>query len=278
MKKALLLFGIAGSLILGTWFCANVGEAHTKEKLKWNSSWKYATFSLTHENTAYLWHSSQEDKKNITVCVNAGHGCPKGTSRYTYSHPNKTGKVTGGSNAKGAVKSVSCSGGTTCRGGVSEATANLRVAKKIKKLLLDNGYDVLMIRSNNHSGLDNIARTVLANQYADCHIAIHYDSTTSNKGFFYIGVPAISSYRNMEPVKSHWKQHEKLGKQLLKGVKKSGVKIYSGGTMKIDLTQTSYSTVPSVDVEVGDRGSDLSSTTQLKIAQGLLKGVKMFFS
>ena len=37
--------------------------------------------------------------------------------------------------------------------------------------------------------LDNIARTVFANNNADYHIALHYDSTSSNKGAFYISVP-----------------------------------------------------------------------------------------
>ena len=56
----------------------------------------------------------------------------------------------------------------------------------------------------------------------------------------------------MYPVSKNWKKHNKLGKNLVWGMKKAGVKIYGSGSMAIDLTQTSYSTIASVDLEVGD--------------------------
>ena len=60
---------------------------------------------------------------------------------------------------------------------------------------------VLMIRESDDVQLDNIARTVIANNTSDCHIALHWDSTTNNKGAFYMSVPSNQSYRNMEPVR-----------------------------------------------------------------------------
>ena len=42
-----------------------------------------------------------------------------------------------------------------------------------------------MIRESADVQLDNIARTVIANNASDCHIALHWDSTTNNKGAFY---------------------------------------------------------------------------------------------
>ena len=47
--------------------------------------------------------------------------------------------------------------------------------------------------------------------------------------------------------------------------------------MEIDLTQTSYSTVPSVDIEVGDKASDISKETQTKVADGITKGIAQYF-
>ena len=117
----------------------------------------------------------------------------------------------------------------------------------------------------------------MANKNADCHIAIHFDSTASNKGAFYISVPNVRSYRNMQPVKSHWRQHNRLGSDLVKGLRSSGVKIFGGGSMGIDLTQTSYSTVPSVDIEVGDKATSTSDKNLNKIANGLLKGIKRYY-
>ena len=43
-----------------------------------------------------------------------------------------------------------------------------------------------MIRDSEDVQLDNIARTVMANENANCHVAIHYDSTESDKGAFFI--------------------------------------------------------------------------------------------
>lgn len=48
-----------------------------------------------------------------------------------------------------------------------------------------------MIRESDDVQLDNVARTVIANNAADCHIALHWDSTSSNKGAFYMSVPNV---------------------------------------------------------------------------------------
>ena len=49
------------------------------------------------------------------------------------------------------------------------------------------------------------------------------------------------------------------------------------GSMEMDLTQTSYSTIPSVDIELGDKASDHSGATLETLANGLLAGVNTFF-
>ena len=153
----------------------------------------------------------------------------------------------------------------------------LKEAMILKEKLLAAGYDVLMIRESSDVQLDNIARTVIANNMADCHIAIHWDSTSSNKGAFYMSVPNVASYRAMEPVASHWQEHNRLGDSLISGLQSNGVKIFSGGSMEMDLTQTSYSTIPSVDIELGDKVSDHSEGTLSQLATGLLAGINQFF-
>jgi len=244
----------------------------------WKKSWKYAKNSKIHSDPVMLYYSgvSKKKRRNVVVAINAGHGCKGGSSKRTLCHPNGSRKVTGGSTAAGSKYATAINSGTSLRG-CSEAAANLRVANKLKSKLLANGFDVLMIRQNANTQLDNIARTVMANKNADCHIAIHFDSTSSNKGAFYISVPNVRSYRNMQPVKSHWRQHNRLGSDLVKGLRSSGVKIFGGGSMGIDLTQTSYSTVPSVDIEVGDRATSTSDKNLNKIANGLLKGIKRYY-
>ncbi len=250
--------------------------ASGNETVTLNPSWKYAEFSAINSGAATLYRASG-NRKNRTVCVNAGHGTSGGGNYKTLSHPDGTPKVTGGTNAEGAVKSTSISSGMEFSDGTPESRVTLKEAMILKNKLLAAGYDVLMIRESDDVQLDNIARTVMANNMADCHIALHWDSTTSDKGAFYMSVPNISSYRNMEPVASHWQEHHRLGESLISGLSSQGVKIFSGGSMEMDLTQTSYSTVPSVDIELGDKVSDHSDAKLEVLADGLLAGINQFF-
>lgn len=245
--------------------------------LVWKTSWKYATDSKIHTDCPVLYYALDSKKNGHTVVVNAGHGTKGGESKLTKCHPDGTPKVTGGSTKAGVTHTTSINSGTTIKG-KSEASLNLKIAKRLRNSLLSEGYNVLMIRQSDDMQLDNIARTVYANQYGDAHISIHYDSTTNNKGAFYTGVPDIRSYRNMKPVKDHWKSHENLGKNLISGLKRSHVKIFSSGRFAIDLTQTSYSTIPSVDLEVGDKGSSISTRTHKKIVNGIVEGLNLFFT
>ena len=46
----------------------------------------------------------------------------------------------------------------------------------------------------------------------------------------------------------------------------------------MDLTQTSYSTVPSVDIELGDKASDHSQAALKQLADGLAAGIDQYFA
>lgn len=247
------------------------------EAVKLNSDWRYAEFSKINSGAAVMYRSEASNRKGKVVCVNAGHGTSGGSSVKTQCHPDGTPKVTGGTTAAGATTAVAVSGGMQFSDGTPEAKVTLAMAITLKDKLLANGYDVLMIRESDDVQLDNIARTVIANNKADCHIALHWDSTTSDKGAFYMSVPNVSSYRNMEPVASTWQKHHALGDSLIAGLRGAGVKIFSGGTMEMDLTQTSYSTVASVDIELGDKASDHSAATLDKLAVALVNGLDQYF-
>ena len=247
-----------------------------------DDSWQYAEFSEIHEGSA-VFYQAKNGRKGKIVAVNAGHGTKGGESKKTYSHPDKTGKVTGGTNAAGAVKSMCVSSGMTFLDGTREAVVTLRMAQIFKEKLLSAGYDVLMIRDGADVQLDNVARTVIANNCADIHIALHWDGDglSAIKGAFYMSVP--DALKNMEPVKSHWQDHEKLGDSLIKGLETEvpGIKIWncSGhGRLAEDLTQTSYATIPSVDIELGNQCSRHDDDMLMQEAAGLLAGVELFFS
>ena len=246
-------------------------------EVRLDPSWQYADFSKINSGAAILYRSQAENRKGKTICVNAGHGTQGGSSVKTLCHPDGSPKVTSGTTSAGATSAVAVSGGMTFADGTPEYKVTVALARILKEKLLAKGYDVLMIREGDDVQLDNIARTVIANNASDCHIALHWDSTESDKGAFYMSVPSNESYRNMEPVKSHWQEHNALGESLIGGLKSAGVKIFSSGFMEMDLTQTSFSTVPSIDIELGDKVSDHSEGTLSNLADGLAAGVDQFF-
>jgi N-acetylmuramoyl-L-alanine amidase len=133
-----------------------------------------------------------------------------------------------------------------------------------------------MIRESEDVQLDNIARTVMANNRADCHIAIHYDSTSKNKGAFFMSV--ADGIKGMYPVSTIWKESDRLGTHVINGLSSNGIKIFSDGSMQMDLTQTSYSKIPSIDLELGDKASDYSDSTVAVLAKGIADGIESFYS
>ncbi len=239
-------------------------------------SWTYADHSKINSGAAVLYKAA-DNRKEIVVGVNAGHGTSGGTKVKTLCHPDGSAKVTGGTTAAGATEAVAVSSGMTFNDGTPESSVTLRMAQILKEKLLAAGYDVLLLRDGDDVQLDNVARTVICNNAADCHIALHWDGDGLNydKGCFYISVP--EGLKSMEPVASHWSEHNALGSALVEGLRAQGAKINGGGSMSIDLTQTSYSTVPSVDMELGNACSDHSDSALNLLGDGLVQGVNSYF-
>ena len=254
----------------------NVVEKKTSEAVSFNTDWEFGGNSKINSGTATLYYAAGSNKKGKTVCVNAGHGTSGGERVKTLCHPDGTAKVTGGSTAAGNTYAAAVSSGTTMADGTSEAYVNLKVAKVLKEVLLERGYNVLMIRESENVQLDNIARTVMANNRANCHIAIHYDSTTKNKGAFFMSV--ADGIKGMYPVSTIWQESDRLGANVINGLSANGVKIFGDGSMQMDLTQTSYSKIPSIDLELGDKVSDYSDSTVAVLAKGIADGIDSFYS
>ena len=83
--------------------------------------------------------------------------------------------------------------------------------------------------------------------------------------------------KGMAPVSSVWREHERLGEALIKGLRSGGARIFGSGSMDIDLTQTAYSTIPSVDIELGNACSSHDDNTLLKLCRGLVNGIGDYF-
>ena len=245
------------------------------EPVTLNSKWEFASFSKINTGQASL-YTATENRKDFIIAVNAGHGTIGGASVMTYSHPDRSPKLTGGTNPKGAVESVAVSGGMTFRCGLSESEVNLRVAIILRKLLLEEGFDVLMIRETDDVQLDNIARTVISNNKADIHIAIHFDGDgkSSDKGSFYCGIPDKLCF--LENVAKHRPESEKLGSAIIDALRSQGIGVYASGRIEIDLTQTSYSTIPTVDIELGNQCTIPTTLNLENRAKGILHGIMAY--
>lgn len=278
MKKKTFLIIILIFFVFFQPLLANLVYAdYDKSEIKISGRETYSEFSKINSGSAYLYRNNDSNKKGITVCVNAGHGTSGASNVYTQCHPDGTPKVTGGTTAAGSTEAVAVSSGMQFPNGTSEATATLNVALELKDILLKNGYNVLMIRENDDVQLDNIARTVLANEYADCHVSLHFDDTAG--GAYYTKVPDVESYKNMEPVKSNWQNCDKLGDCLIQGIRDLGeFPINGNGSVEMDLTQTSYSTIPSMDIELGNSSIQLSNQTYKRLAEGVFNGISTFFN
>lgn len=221
------------------------------QQITLDSTWEYADHSKINTGAAVLYLASEESgRKGIVIGVNAGHGTVGGSKVKTLCHPDGSAKVTGGSTAAGAMEAAAVSGGMTFQDGTPEREVTLRMAQILRDKLLSSGYDVLMLRDSG-------------------------DGKNYDKGCFYISVP--EALKNMEPVASHWQQHDTLGTDLVEGLREQGATIYGKGHMGIDLTQTSYSTIPSVDMELGNAYSDHSDVILEQLATGLLTGINTYF-
>jgi len=154
----------------------------TRQEIEWDPSLPFADFSAIHADAAILYNNKTACYNGKTVCVAAGHGTSGGERVQTLCHPDGSRKIITGSTEAGSRKAAAVSGGMTFPDGIPEAAMNLKVAEKLRDKLLAEGYSVLMIRETEDVQLDNIARAVLANRYADCHVAIHFDDTEKDKG------------------------------------------------------------------------------------------------
>ena len=252
-------------------------EPITQKQISLTDDLEFAQFSKIHSDPAILYENHRENSNGITICVNAGHGTNGGESERTQCHPDGTPKVTGGSTSEGSTTAMAVASGMTFLDGTEERAVTLPAAIFLKDRLLDAGYNVLMIRETEDVQLDNIARTVLANNYAQAHVALHWDSTESDKGAYYMKVPSVDSYKSMYPVSETWEKSDAFGDCLVEGLRQAGRTIYETGSIEMDLTQTSYSKVPSIDIELGDRASDHSDEQLQNIAEGLLMGINSYF-
>ena len=239
-------------------------------------AWEHAEQIATCEDPALLYRATS-NRKNVVIGIDPGHGTTSQKGKYFYCHPDHSLKTTGGSTAKGSETVVASGVGMSFKDGAGEGPVNLETCLILKERLLDAGYDVLMLREKQPQNLDLLARTLIANHYADCHVSIHYDGDglSYDKGVFVINVP--DGIKDMYPVSEIWEEDDRLGYCIRDSFALGDIKIDGDGVHKVDLLQTSYSSVPSTVLELGNEWTKHTPEYEGKVSNAIVIGTDLYF-
>ncbi len=165
---------------------------------------------------------------------------------------------------------------------VPEYQLNLKVAKKLRKVLLQRGYDVYMVRSSNNVNISNKERAIRANKSgADICIRLHADASGSSR---VKGASVLYPSKSNPYVKKLSPASKKLSSYIAKAyAKKTGIR-NRGIIKRDDLTGTNWSKIPVALVEMGFLSNPSEdwkmqkSSMQTKMAIGIANGVDRYFS
>lgn len=164
---------------------------------------------------------------------------------------------------------------------MSEYELTLILAKKLEKVLLDRGYDVIMVRTENDVNISNSQRAKIANKAkADAFIRIHANSSKNTRVY---GAETICMSPKNPFNKELYSQSRKLSEAVIKELAKTaGCK--NRGVKEMDnMSGINWSKVPVTIVEVGymsNKKEDLKLKTksyQNLLVEGMANGIDEFF-
>jgi N-acetylmuramoyl-L-alanine amidase len=165
---------------------------------------------------------------------------------------------------------------------VAESIVNLKVGKKLQKLLVKQGYQVVMTRTRQNVNITNKQRAQIANKaHAAIMVRLHCDGTYNRRVFgFFMCTP---TFHNPYMSKMQAKNAYKLSALIAKGVKQTTKAKDRGIFKRDDLTGTNYAKMPTALIEMGEmynRKEDhelASDAYQNKLAKGIAKGIENYF-
>ncbi len=175
-------------------------------------------------------------KGKKTIVIDPGHAAKANLNKEAIAPGSKELKIKDGGGADGIVTKT------------PEHIINMKIAVKLRKLLEENGYNVVMTKTKYEESLGNIERAEIGNRNnADLAIRIHADADNnpSARGASIL-VPAPKGY-----AKDISGLSRKYGTSILNSlIKEVGMK-NRGIVERSDLTGFNWSKVPVVLVEVG---------------------------
>lgn len=171
----------------------------------------------------------------------------------------------------------------------TEPEFSLKVALKLKDLLINNGYRVVMSRTDFNQNISNGARSAIAGETSDIMVSIH-SNTGKNSGTlsFYPGDSDYisgSTYPGYTNIMGLTKSNIELSKKLAENME-SNITMTTGlknkGTHSAVLRIFSYSSIPTCLVEVGfaDNATDakILSTKKDAIATSMANAIDQYFN
>ncbi len=206
------------------------------------------------------------------VCIDPGHSgvVPKGTEPI----------APGSKTMKAKMSSGTCGNYTH----VPEYKLTMVMAKKLKALLVERGYKVVLTRKDNKTAISNVERAKIANNAkADAYLRLHADSVLSS------GVRGMSmqyaSKGNPYVGKKFGAKNLKLSKCVRDGfVKATGSQVRGNGLVaRNDLSGTNWANVPTTLIEMGFMSNPTEDRLmqdkdyQAKMAKGMADGIDAYF-
>jgi len=212
--------------------------------------------------------TSDSNKKSeaITIVIDPGHANRSNLSEEQIAPGSSEMKIKDGGGAQGIVTHT------------PEYDVNMKVSLKLKKILEDTGYRVVMTKSDNSVSLGNIERAEVGNREgASLVIRIHADSSENSS---VNGASVLIPEKINSNTRAIGDESLKYGEIVLNSlINEVGMK-NDGLVFRKDLTGFNWSKVPVILVEMGFLSNAkedklLSSDEyQNKIAAALANGIK----
>lgn len=166
--------------------------------------------------------------------------------------------------------------------GLYEYELNLIAAKKLEKRLLEEGFQVHMVRTSHEVSISNRERAELANAWeADVYLSIHANGSENKKDQGILTIYPSSS----NPFVAHLSEDSRRLSELLHDamVKKTGANPV--GAVAMDhMSSLNWSKAPAVIIEMGymsnaEEDRRLSDEAyQNQLVEGMVEGLKAYFT